>query len=218
VTKAGDRGDVPAVRQVQHFQRGDPLQPDDAHVRHQRARSLQFPQRTAACQRSHIVNACAEQGRAAPATVSPRVLATMRCPSHETSRRCCDADTIRNANREPHRTIDVQAAIDEGRRCSVDDTFECGDVPFGRQRDQSRALPQDGQVLCADVGHIQRLQRDQLLQASQILTPECAKLSSRKEVAGARFDIAFSCSHPLRSSLCSRARSGPSPAKLSFVT
>jgi hypothetical protein len=41
----------------------------------------------------------------------------------------------------------VQAAIDEGRRCSVDDTFECGDVPFGRQRDQSRALPQDGQVL-----------------------------------------------------------------------
>jgi hypothetical protein len=38
--------------------------------------------------------------------------------------------------------------------------------------------------------------------------PECAKSSLRKEVAGARFDIACSCLHQLRSSLCSRARSG----------
>jgi hypothetical protein len=57
VTKAGDRGDLPAVRQVQHLQRGDPLQSDDAHVSHRRVCQLQFPQRMAACQRSHIVNA-----------------------------------------------------------------------------------------------------------------------------------------------------------------
>jgi hypothetical protein len=56
VTKAGDRGDALAVRQVQHLQRGDPLQPDDAHVRYRRARQLQHPQCAAACQRSHIVD------------------------------------------------------------------------------------------------------------------------------------------------------------------
>jgi hypothetical protein len=49
-------------------------------------------------------------------------------------------------------------------------------------------------------------------------TPDRANFSSRREVAGARFDIAFSCSHPLRSSLCSRANSCSSPAKWALVT
>jgi hypothetical protein len=38
-------------------------------------------------------------------------------------------------------------------------------------------------------------------------TGDRVKSSSRKEVAAKRFDIAFSSLHPLRSSLCSRARS-----------
>jgi hypothetical protein len=109
-------------------------------------------------------------GPGAPATVSPRVLATMRCPSRETSRRCCDADTIRNANREhfPDRSMRRRQSTREGGAAWMI-LSSAVMSPLGRQCDQSRALPQDGQVGCADVGHIQRLQRDQLLQASQIL-------------------------------------------------
>jgi hypothetical protein len=81
VTKAGDRGDVPAVRQVQHLQRGDPLQPDDAHVSHERSfvSFNTFSARQPANDRTSSTRVLL--GRAAPATASPRVLATMHCPS-----------------------------------------------------------------------------------------------------------------------------------------